>query len=1107
VEALVVILVVVVVFGLGAVGGAVALFVLLPRLRSLEDRVERLQEAVLTLREALPRVPAQREDQRHVVSHVAQVAPQPPPRPEPEPPPPPAFEASGDRPVPTLPSEQPTAPEPPESELSSLGAELPVPASPSLPPGDEAARLTGDDEPAGPALGAASAATEADAPSWEEQVGSNWLNKLGVLVVVIGLALGVSYSFARVGPIGRIVMGFGLSAAMLLSGVVFARRERFANYGHGLAAGGWAGIYFTTYAMHGVDAVRLIESPLTGTLLLLVVAIGMIFHGLSYRSQTVTALTFIVGYATLSLTPLSVFALLAAVPLAASVMAVGERFGWTRVSVLGIAGTYGLIALRGLGIGGALETTSLTPGVLLAAYWVIFEVADVLGQRARARTAMTGSLAALNAVGFLTTVGLVLPLSEPERLSTYLAVMSAAAVASAVIRRRWAGRGSDFAAISPVGRFEPHHVPVLMSALLIAVSTGLRFEGAELTLRWLVEAELFFAAGVVINDGVTRRTGSVMMVLPVVAAVVALSQATWLAVADTTVVIVMLAATSYLNREWMRAKQLEPADLEGLYGWTGTGLLALAFDRELEGARLGLALMAAATALLEAGLRRVHEYRPQAYVLGGLGVLLTGFYFTGSGDAPVEHVWTLLPAAVLLSWGWAVRLTSRTRSGDAGLVSVAQAAAWAGTWLLAVFEWQVVADTWLAPALALTAAVLMLAPLVRWFGDLWWQGYALMVAAGLVATRLLTHEASPNFLESTALLIVVALMYSCTLIGPRRRRGDAAQEESLAWPALTLLSIFATGLLTALEWRTLSDLWQEPALGLTGLGLLVVGVVTRLEFIRWQGYLLALGASLSAALPILEPDPAFGPATVAALLCVALLYAVSAGSRLRLGDRAGHIELAALNGMFLLATIILATIEWRVLPDEWAGPVKALTGLSFVAAGVAASQGGLRAQGRGVLFAAAARMVGPIVGADTPTTVIVAGLFVIGCLYVAGVAAGRLTREGLTQAERRVDAIMLVTATVLLVGLIADELRPSLITAVWGLIGLVLLVAGFLARERVLRLSGLVVLAVCVLKLFLYDLRELEALARVMSFVVLGLVLLGVSWVYTRFGEQIRRYL
>ena len=58
-----------------------------------------------------------------------------------------------------------------------------------------------------------------------------------------------------------------------------------------------------------------------------------------------------------------------------------------------------------------------------------------------------------------------------------------------------------------------------------------------------------------------------------------------------------------------------------------------------------------------------------------------------------------------------------------------------------------------------------------------------------------------------------------------------------------------------------------------------------------------------------------------------------------------------------------------------------------------------------------------------------------------------------------------------------------------------------------LRLSGLALLFLCILKLFVYDLQQLEALARILSFVVLGLVLLTVSWVYTRYREQIRKLL
>jgi uncharacterized membrane protein len=81
------------------------------------------------------------------------------------------------------------------------------------------------------------------------------------------------------------------------------------------------------------------------------------------------------------------------------------------------------------------------------------------------------------------------------------------------------------------------------------------------------------------------------------------------------------------------------------------------------------------------------------------------------------------------------------------------------------------------------------------------------------------------------------------------------------------------------------------------------------------------------------------------------------------------------------------------------------------------------------------------------------------------------------------------------------------VTVGWGLEGLALFVAGFAARDRVLRLSGLGVLLACLLKLFLSDLHDLEPLARIMSAVVLGLVLLAVSWTYTRYQEQIRRLL
>ncbi len=57
---------------------------------------------------------------------------------------------------------------------------------------------------------------QASREEWEAIVGGSWLNKVGVFVLVIGLALFLGYSFTMLGPAGRIAIGFVLSAAILI---------------------------------------------------------------------------------------------------------------------------------------------------------------------------------------------------------------------------------------------------------------------------------------------------------------------------------------------------------------------------------------------------------------------------------------------------------------------------------------------------------------------------------------------------------------------------------------------------------------------------------------------------------------------------------------------------------------------------------------------------------------------------------------------------------------------------------------------------------------------------------------------------------------------------
>src|SRR5580658_5037845 len=115
---------------------------------------------------------------------------------------------------------------------------------------------------------------------WESVVGGNWLNKLGVLVLVIGIALLLGYEFTRVGPFGRVAIGMGVSLTMLIGGLFVERNRAYAIFARGLIGGGWAALYFTTYAMHAVAAAKVVDNPYLATVLLLAVACGMIWHSL-----------------------------------------------------------------------------------------------------------------------------------------------------------------------------------------------------------------------------------------------------------------------------------------------------------------------------------------------------------------------------------------------------------------------------------------------------------------------------------------------------------------------------------------------------------------------------------------------------------------------------------------------------------------------------------------------------------------------------------------------------------------------------------------------------------------------------------------------------------
>lgn len=104
-------------------------------------------------------------------------------------------------------------------------------------------------------------ANEANAGSGglESFIGENLFSKVGVIVLIIGVAIGAKYAIDRelISPLARIVLGY-LSGAALL-GLALWLKPRFLNFSAALMSGAVAILYFITYFAY--DLYQLMPMP------------------------------------------------------------------------------------------------------------------------------------------------------------------------------------------------------------------------------------------------------------------------------------------------------------------------------------------------------------------------------------------------------------------------------------------------------------------------------------------------------------------------------------------------------------------------------------------------------------------------------------------------------------------------------------------------------------------------------------------------------------------------------------------------------------------------------------------------------------------------------
>jgi hypothetical protein len=333
----------------------------------------------------------------------------------------------------------------------------------------------------------------------EEVLGTNWLNKLGIILVVMGVASFLVYEMRELGPPGKVMVGYLVSAAMLGVGLFFERRERWRILARASVGGGWALLYFTTYAMNHFEATRVLNSEPFDFLLLIVVAAAMVGHSLRYDSKVITGLAFLLAFSTINISRAGATGLIASAILAVALVVIVVKRKWYDLEVLAIVALFlnHYFWLRPI-----IEPMHghrhpfpefLPSAALLIFYWAIFRASYLLRRgvsEAEEKISTVGAL--LNSFLFL---GVMKYQAVHPRWAFY-ALLAIGAVELTLgqlpITRR---RRTAFIILSTIG------------ATLIAVAFPFKYSGLRLTVLWLGEAEALVLAGIFTREILFRWLG------------------------------------------------------------------------------------------------------------------------------------------------------------------------------------------------------------------------------------------------------------------------------------------------------------------------------------------------------------------------------------------------------------------------------------------------------------------------------------------------------------------------------------------------------------------------------------------------------------------------
>jgi hypothetical protein len=460
-----------------------------------------------------------------------------------------------------------------------------------------------------------------------------------------------------------------------------------------------------------------------------------------------------------------------------------------------------------------------------------------------------------------------------------------------------------------------------------------------------------------------------------------------------------------------------------------------------------------------------------------------------------------------------------TIAGSESATAITYLHTFAATALLALLAWYEAPGAWLAAVWAIFAFVLVLVDCHFELDDLRWQAHALAALAMLrsVSVNLYINETWHGIsVRLLSLAVVTVVMYALAQLMRMPEDWRAREFHHIySWAASALVSL--------LMWYELQPLSVAVGWAVFGLVLFEYGLLRETRQFRFQSYLVfaaSFGRIFFANLA--APGEFWGPRIYTVLPLALIFFFVYAqletGDNDTSDDRRLHFD----GLICYLGTASVAAVLYFQLPNDWL--VTAWAVVVFVLFGAALlvdrsiflHQGILLALGtcvRGIahnLFGASYFSGGDWTGRYFVLGSAVAVL--LACLPFAFRLRDRhkgqtLRIRWLGVLVRHPEQFMFFAPVLLLTLMLALKMRAGMVTVAWGIEGVLIVLLALAVNERSFRLTGLILLLVCVGKIMVRDAWGLAPRDRYITFIILGVALLLVSFLYSKYRETIRQFL